>query len=126
MLLYIDKVTKVWYTMLEMAHSTMSTTILSRLLKITAVISVGIQSVMFTQTGLENFSLYRQLSEIRSELRERNNYVRSMCRKHALPTEQFYFDLKDEIPGTTACVVGKGEKREFLVITKAILPTFQL
>ncbi len=104
----------------------MSLKVLSRLLEITALVSVTAQTLLLFQSGMENSSLTRQMGEIRSELRERNNYVRGLCRKYVLPTEQFYFTLRDEIPSTTACVVGKGEKKEFLVITRELLPTFKL
>lgn len=71
----------------------------------------------------DNLGLYQERYNTKREIEKRNAYVKGLCQKYNLPNANFYFDIRDTIPSTTACVV---EKREFLVITTELHSSFKL
>lgn len=74
----------------------------------------------------ENISLTRNIRDIKAEIRTRNKAVETLCKVYDLETRVFWYDWRELIPRSTACVVNKGELEESLVIIHFQPETFQL
>ena len=96
----------------------MSLKFFSRLLKIAAVVSAATQSVMLIQSGMENFSLKLQVRAIQTEINTRNKGVEKVCKEWELQTTDFWFDRREFIPRSTACIVDRKERKDSLVLIR--------
>lgn len=81
---------------------------------------------MLIQLGKENFSLKLQVRAIQTEINTRNNGVEKVCKEWELQTTEFWFDRREFIPRSIACIVDRKERKESLVLIRDRPPTFNL